>query len=182
MKRSFSLDILGHLMTCVPSLMITALFVPYGTTMSRQLRDLENEADRCPHDFSLRSKDAVSTALSNLKRRGLVAAHGPKKKTVWLITKRGKAHFRAREIKEELPPEDGKIRLVIYDVPEKIAYQRVWLRTRLSECDYRYLQRSVWVGTRPLPKELRDEFNTRSLLPFIHVVGLEKFLEDSKKV
>lgn len=173
MKRSLTLEILEHLLICAPSLMVTALFVPYGTSLGRQLRDLEEEAARCPHDFSSYSREAVSSALSNMKQKGWVTSRGPKKKTIWAITKRGRAHFKTRKIGEKLPLEDGKIRLVIYDIPEKMASQRTWLRNRLTECDYRYLQKSVWVGTRPLPKELRDEFKERHLQSFIHVVGLE---------
>lgn len=110
-----------------------------------------------------------------------MTSRGPKKKTVWLITKRGRAHFRSHKSEGDLPPEDGKIRLVIYDIPEKMALQRIWLRNRLTACDYRYLQKSVWMGTRPLPEKLRTEFKERGISSFIHIVGLEGLSENLRK-
>lgn len=159
--------------------MCSALFAPHGTSMSRSILEVEQIMDRCLHDFSCHSRNSFSTTLSKLKSRGLVLRKGSKKKAVWFITSRGKAHFKDIKSGSILPSEDGKVRLVVYDIPEDRASKRVWLRKRLLACDYRYLQRSVWLGTRPLPKELQDELKERKLLPYIHVVGLEGFLREA---
>lgn len=156
--------------------MINAVFTPYGQSLGRSIREAERLAESCPHDFSLHSRDTVSVTLSRLKKKGMVVNRGPKKKTIWSITTRGKSHFKDRLVGGDLPPSDGKIRLVVYDIPEGMASMRVWLRKRLLACDYSYLQKSVWLGNRPLPKELLDELKERKILSFIHVVGLEKSL------
>lgn len=185
MKRSLALELLEHLTLCTTSLMLTALFVPYGTGLAGQMRRVENRAASCPHDFSLRSKESISASLSFLKNKGLVRTKGPKKKTIWFITAKGKQHFRAMDTKmgeDDLPPEDGKIRLVIYDIPEEMYTRRMWLRNRLSACDYRYLQKSVWVGTRPLPQKLRNELKERGLLRYVYIVGLDEHPGASKDV
>jgi DNA-binding transcriptional regulator PaaX len=145
--------------------------------MGRALREMERELDSCHHDFSGHSQETVSATLSKLKRRGMVKTKGPKKKTIWFITKHGRAHFRTTNMGEDLPPKDGKIRLVLYDIPEEKASYRVWLRHRLFVCDYTFLQKSVWLGTRPLPKELLKGLKERGLTSYVHVVGLEKFLD-----
>lgn len=181
MKHSLTLELLEHLVVCGSSFAINALFVPYGQGLGKSLREIERRVESCRHDFSLHSRGTVSATLSRLKKKGMVITSGPKKKAVWFITTRGKSHFKEMIVGDDLPPEDGKIRLVIYDIPEEMASQRVWLRNRLSACEYTCLQKSVWLGTRPLPKELRSELKDRKLLSYIHVVGLEGFLGDSSK-
>lgn len=172
-KRSIARDILEHLIICGSSLMVSALFTPYGQSLSRAISEAERQADRCPHDFSGHSKGTVSTILTRLKTRGLVANKGPKKKTVWQLTKQGRKHFQLMSAISELPSEDGKMRLVIFDIPEGERGKRAWLRSRLFVCGYRSLQKSVWIGTRPLPEELHAELTKRELNKYVHVVGLE---------
>lgn len=172
-KHSIAREILEHLITCGSSMIISALFTPHGQGLGRAIREVERQADRCPHDFSSRSSKTISTTLTRLKERGLVFNRGPKKKAVWQLTKRGRKHFRVMSTELELPPEDGKTRLVVFDIPEKERMKRAWLRSRLFACEYRLLQRSVWMGTRPLPEDLYGELTKRKLSGYIHVVGLE---------
>jgi len=160
--------------------MLDTLFAPYGQGLGRALRSIDRILDRCTHDFSLRSKETISSTLSRMRSRGLIVRSGSKKKAIWHITKGGKKHFRVCT-DLNLPSEDGKIRLVIYDIPEEAASQRVWLRNRLLACDYTYLQKSVWLGNRPLPKELRDELKERKIFSYVYVVGLEGAFEGSIK-
>lgn len=159
--------------------MCSALFAPYGESLGRSLRKAERIIERCPHDFSNHSQNTVSTTLSRLRSRGLVSRRGPPKKTIWSLTAKGKSHFQDTKAENTLPSEDGKIRLVVYDIPENMFAQRAWLRNRLSAYKYSQLQRSVWLGKRPLPRKLRNELKERKLLPHIHVVGLGGFIDDS---
>lgn len=170
------MEILGHLAMCVPSVVAHSLFLPHGISMSRALRESERFIERCPHDFSAYSRGTVSVTLSRLKKQGLVAKIGANKKAVWLVTKRGKTHFVSQKQQSMLvlPPKDGQIRLVVFDIPEAERKQRSWLRARLLMYDYAPLQKSVWIGTRPLPRELRQELRERGLTSYVHVVGLEK--------
>lgn len=161
--------------------MVSALFVPYGRGLGSQIRHLERQVANCPHDFSSYSQETVSTSLSKLKKRGLVTTRGPRKETLWFITQKGKRHFKRMEEENSLPQDDGKIRLVIYDIPEKKGVQRKWLRKKLVDCKYSYLQKSVWVGTRPLPQKLRDELRERDILSYIHIVELEGFIDGRAK-
>ncbi len=180
MKYSLTLNLLEHLLVCGASVAISALFAPYGQGLKRSLREMERQIETCPHDFSAYSKETVSATLSRLRKKGAVAVSGPKRKTLWFITARGKAHFQNMKVEKELPAEDGKVRLVVYDIPEDMKSQRVWLRNRLVACEYDYLQKSVWTGTRPLPKKLREELKERKILPYVHVVGLEGFVNRSR--
>ena len=174
-QLSISKEVLEHLIICGTSLIVNALFTPYGQGLGQVLREVERLVAKCPHDFSRRSPESVSVALSRLKQRGFVVRNGPRKKTIWRITAAGRRHFRSEhEFKGlRLPSEDGKIRLVLFDVPEKMRGERAWLRSRLLSCDYSPLQKSVWTGTRALPDKLQEELKYRKLDSYVRVVGLE---------
>ena len=135
--------------------MVSSLFAPYGQSLNQGLREGERIMTRCPHNFSVGSRYVVSNTLSRLKSRGLIARSGSRKKAVWRITKPGRQHFKAKFLDESaLPPDDGKIRLVVFDVPEKERGKRDWLRTRLLTCEYSPFQKSVWIHPFECKKEL----------------------------
>ncbi len=155
--------------------MISSLFIPYGRGLGQAVREAERLAASCPHDLSLRSRETISVTLSRLKKKGLVTSKGPPRKTLWKITARGKYHFRATKNAggPALPPKDGRARIVIFDIPEDERGKRGWLRKRLLACDYAPLQKSVWVGERPLPQELLQELKDLHISRYVHVLGLE---------
>lgn len=175
MNQSLSRQILEHLLICSPRLIIGAVFLPRNEGLNRALRRTEELLDACPHDFSSHSPETVSVTLHRMKKRKLVYFSGSKRKAIWQITNDGRKHF--KEVKAgdivSLPPEDGKKRLVVFDIPENRRRERNWLRGELFACDYGFLQKSVFMGTRPLPKKLLKELKRRELLSHVHVVGLE---------
>ncbi|KKT21812.1 hypothetical protein A3B05_02070 [Candidatus Giovannonibacteria bacterium RIFCSPLOWO2_01_FULL_43_160] len=72
-----------------------------------------------------------------------------------------------------LPKEDGIIRLVIFDIPEYERKKRVWLRLELIAHRFKILQKSVWIGYRPLPQELLESLEDLSLQKFVHIISIE---------
>ena len=46
--------------------------------------------------------------------------------------------------------------LLIYDVPEAMKKERDWFRRQLKSFGFVMIQKSVWVGPSPLPKEFLD--------------------------
>jgi len=46
--------------------------------------------------------------------------------------------------------------IVIYDIPEEKKKERDWFRRHLKKFNYIMIQRSVWVGPSPLPKDFLD--------------------------
>lgn len=46
--------------------------------------------------------------------------------------------------------------IVMYDIPHEKKKERDWFRRQLVNFDYVMIQKSVWVGPSPLPKEFRD--------------------------
>lgn len=137
--------------------------------------------DRSRYYYTSRAaaKHSFSTILGRLRREGLVARTGATKNTVWTITAKGKAALRdvkPVEPKEAytVPPADGMVRLVSFDIPEKMHLHRRWLRAELLACEFEPLHKSVLIGKRPLPKELIAECEARELTKYIHIVAIQK--------
>lgn len=52
--------------------------------------------------------------------------------------------------------DDSKNLIVMYDIPHGIKKERDWFRRHLVKFGYVMIQKSVWVGPSPLPKEFLD--------------------------
>lgn len=61
--------------------------------------------------------------------------------------------------------------IVMFDVPEPKKAEREWLRWHLKKFNYLMIQKSVWVGPSPLPKEFLD---------YIKSIGLKENLKTFK--
>ncbi len=108
----------------------------------------------------------ISSILSRLKRQGLVERVGSKQNTLWHVTPKGKEWRKAHDQHLNIgqPRTDGITRLVIFDIPEYDRKKRTAVRTELFGCNFRQLQKSVWIGTCPLPESfimLLDELDLK---------------------
>lgn len=61
--------------------------------------------------------------------------------------------------------------ILMYDVIEEKKKERDWFRRQLKNFDYIMIQRSVWVGPSPLPKEFMD---------YVKTIGLQDHLKTFK--
>ena len=68
--------------------------------------------------------------------------------------------------------EDPKNLIVMYDIPHNLKQERDWFRRQLINFGYIMIQKSVWVGPSPLPKDfltylkeikIEDNFKTFKL-------------------
>jgi len=122
------------------------------------------------------AKHTLSSTLQRLKQQGLVSSTGSHKDTHWKLTRKGK-NFLAKIYADEkdpydLAPEDGIMRIVTFDIPEKIRGKRDWLREQLLACDYRLLQRSVFTGMRPLPDAFIKRVDEMRIRKYLHIASL----------
>ena len=131
---------------------------------------------RCSeHAFSRNQKETISGTLSRLQRNGFVERKGAKKKALWGLTRKGKLYLEENaDILTDLPKEDGLTRIITFDIPEKERNKRNWLRVHLTACGYRMLHKSVWIGKRHLPKDVVKKLGELHLLPYIHIITIEK--------
>lgn len=67
----------------------------------------------------------------------------------------------------EYPLKTNKF-IIIFDIPEKDRKLRNWLRDQIKLWGFTMIQKSVWLGTGPMPKE----FHKRAIL-----LGIDKFIK-----
>ncbi|MEX2013318.1 MAG: CRISPR-associated endonuclease Cas2 [Parcubacteria group bacterium] len=71
----------------------------------------------------------------------------------------------------EFEKNSPKNLIVMYDIPHEKKKERDWFRRQLKNFDYTMIQKSVWVGPSPLPKDFRD---------YVELIGLRKQLKTFK--
>ncbi len=64
--------------------------------------------------------------------------------------------------------------LLLYDIPEDMKNKRDWFRRTLIKFGFIMIQRSVWVGPSPLPKEFLKYIKSIGLKDNIKIFKLEK--------
>ncbi len=69
---------------------------------------------------------------------------------------------------------DKKLRIVIFDIPEKKKHWRYHLRKELELMQFKQLQRSVYVGKYPLPQSLVEEIEENNLGKDVHIFTIDK--------
>lgn len=131
----------------------------------RQLLDLPTGYVFSPRNFS--------AILSRLKQQGLVDKSGRHGQSLWFITKKGREKLISYKL-PVLPKPDNLPRLVIYDIPETEKRKREWVRIELVACDYHQLQKSVWLGYRPLPQKFIESLDNLKLKGKVQIFGISK--------
>lgn len=121
-----------------------------------------------------RLRRMASDTLYRLKAKGLVVCIGPKKFARWVLTPKGR-----RMQKKFLPdvdalPEDGRLRIFIYDIPEKYKASREWVRRELTIAGFVMLHKSVWVGKRPLPERFFSDLSERGLFEYVQFFEIKE--------
>jgi DNA-binding transcriptional regulator PaaX len=115
------------------------------------------------------SRETIQVTLYRLKKRGLVESNAG----IWKLTQLGKESL-SRLTARVLPRHSEKVfakktkdMIISFDVPEKYKTKRDWLRAELICLGFSMLQKSVWFGPAPLPKNFIDSLRLMNLLPYI---------------
>ncbi len=64
--------------------------------------------------------------------------------------------------------------VVMYDIPHKKKKERDWFRRHLKKFNYEMIQKSVWVGPSPLPKDFLEYVKSIGLLSQLKSFKLAK--------
>ncbi len=100
------------------------------------------------------NNNSVRSAFSRIKSKGYI-----KKGTGgWELSNAGKAFMHQKRntlccFNSPFRETSPKNLLVMFDIPESRKTERHWFRWHLKKFDYKMMQKSVWVGPSPLPKE-----------------------------
>jgi phenylacetic acid degradation operon negative regulatory protein len=119
-------------------------------------------------------EQTLRTTLSRLKKQGLLKNEN----NFWKITKEGLHYLKkisARNHHFKIPFNSStKNMIVIFDIPELHKKKRDWLRIELINLGFSMLQKSVWFGPSPLPKEFVKYVNEINVLPYIKFFKAEE--------
>ncbi|MBK5215655.1 MAG: CRISPR-associated endonuclease Cas2 [Candidatus Pacebacteria bacterium] len=115
--------------------------------------------------FNNNKKQTVRNQFNNLYKDGYI----DKINEHYIINKNGKEYLhknKKRYLKNFNPTENNgpKNLLLLYDIPEDKKSERDWFRRTLIKFGFIMIQRSVWVGPSPLPKEFLD---------YVKLIGLK---------
>lgn len=116
-----------------------------------------------------RSREKVlKSTLHRLKKNGLIKDD----KQIWHLTADGVRKLKNQIVynKHSPPPqtiETARKVIIAFDIPENKKKSRYWLRIELTGQGFKLLQKSVWLGPAPLPKEFIDHLKTMDLLPHL---------------
>lgn len=125
--------------------------------------------------FSSYKPQSIRNALTKLSKQELVrtGADG-----IMLHTK-GRAYIEQRMARLQLfdspfTKNAPKNLLVLFDIPEDCKAEREWFRRQLREFGYDMVQKSVWLGPSPLPKEFVEYVKTIGLRDCIKTFRLAR--------
>ncbi len=124
-------------------------------------------------DFSDYKEKTVRNSFSRLKQKGLLTDSD----NIIKLTNEGEKLIAKNIFNPKMFNFKNKIGapknlLVMYDIPEPKKKERDWFRFYLKTLDFIMIQKSVWVGPSPLPKEflnyvkeigIGDQFKTFKL-------------------
>jgi len=85
-----------------------------------------------------------------------------------------RVYSRYRCFEHNFPLGASKDLVVIYDIPDSKRKERDWFRRHLQKFDYTMIQKSVWVGPSPLPKDFLNYVKSIGLLNKIKTLKLAK--------
>lgn len=114
------------------------------------------------YQFSRRSFSAI---LSQLRRGGLVERRSRGRGATWRLTPREQSQRAAAR-------QDTIQRLVVFDIPEKERHKRDAIRIELMAAGYSQLQKSVWVGQRPIPDDFLELLDALHLHDHVHIFSV----------
>jgi len=174
------MKITKRLQATVPYAIIGALALLNGPGMARVVyKIVKKEIDKRDRAHAARALQEATfrTILTRLKNQGLV--ENPSR-GMWQATKKALGMYHAVRKKDEAYRKFfnayGKKRdtIIIFDVSEKKFRVRNYLRMELISLGYELLQKSVWIGGSPLPKEFIAYLTEADLLGAVHIFTIEK--------
>jgi DNA-binding transcriptional regulator PaaX len=150
-------------------LLFRGLEFGYSYTPQRQWRVLKNLA----RDWKRIDREELRKEINNLYRSKAIKREENKDGSITIIlTEKGKTkalnyHFENMIIKGE--DWDGKWRIVIFDIPEKMKNGRNALREKIKKLGFYELQKSVWIFPYKCENEINfiiEFFNLRKYVRF----------------
>ena len=126
-------------------------------------------------------KNSIKSTFTKLRTRGLIENSD----AGWHITPAGKKYMQKKaeslhQFENVFKKDAPKNLIVMFDIPETKKAEREWFRWHLKKFNYEMVQKSVWVGPSPLPKEFMDYVTKIKLRSAIKTFKLEKSYKNKR--
>ena len=120
-------------------------------------------------------KQSINNTLSRLNKNGYVL----KENDFLSLLPRGRKYVENKKVRfltftSPYKKESPKNLIVMFDIPEVKKAKREWFRFHLRQFGYEMIQKSVWVGPSPLPKDFLNYVNDLKLRECIKTFKLAK--------
>ena len=158
-------------------LLLAGIAFGYSYTPQRQWKILKGVAEEWKKIDERKLRDEIRKLYQS---KLIEKKENPDGSHTLLLTEKGKLkalnyHFQEMKIKRE--NWDGKWRIVVFDIPEKLKKARDALREKLKELGFYELQKSVFVFPYECQKEIEfiiEFFNLRKYVRF----GVLEFIDN----
>jgi len=119
-------------------------------------------------------ENTVEVNIKRLIKDGLVAKEQKSKK--FSLTTKGKELVDYIENRYQIleNPWDGKLRIVIFDIPEVFKSWRGNIRQELLLLQFQQLQKSVYIGKYPVPESFCRELDEWNLRKYVFIFTADK--------
>ena len=104
---------------------------------------------------------------------GIPVFHSDKEATI-KRGKPGKKYYQLKYFIHNYKNTAPKDLVVMYDIPKDKKKERDWFRRHLQKFDYVMVQKSVWVGPSPLPRDFLNYVKSIGLLGLLRTLKLAK--------
>ena len=121
-------------------------------------------------------------ATERLRKRNLIFGERQGKRITFELTDEGVVEADKIKLKLEMAKRkrwDGKWRIIIFDVPEKMRGKRDLLRKELTAFGFMQLQKSVWAYPYKLPEEFIDLWKNADILSYCVVIEAVKIINNA---
>jgi len=125
--------------------------------------------------FKSYKKQSIRNSFSELKKDGYILIGEDNAR----VSNRGRKYIERKidslnqfysPFKEDAP----KDLIIMYDIPQERKAEREWFRFHLRKFNYEMIQKSVWVGPSPLPKEFINYVKSIHLGKAVKILKLAK--------
>jgi CRISPR-associated endonuclease Cas2 len=120
-------------------------------------------------------KQSMNNVLYQLNKNGYIL----KENSCIFLLPKGRKYVENKKVRfltfvSPYKKESPKNLLVMFDIPEVKKAEREWFRFHLRQFNYEMIQKSVWVGPAPLPKDFLDYLKDIKLRECIKIFKLAK--------
>lgn len=132
-------------------------------------------------DFKYYKYQTLANRCSELKNKGYIKEINGS----YFITQKGEGYLNKssnnfKKFISEKTDRDPKDLLILYDIPQNQTSVRNWFRRELKNFHFVMVQRSVWVGPSPLPKDFLNYVKELKIGDNFKTFKLEKGLNIPK--